>query len=184
VIVDSRDHPNDAGRGFLADVSYRMYAQGFLGGDSDWQRLLIDLRAYRRLTADGRHRLAIWSFTDVITSGVAPYLERPAVGADARGRSGRGYAEGQIRGDRLTAFEAEYRVMLMKNGLLGLVVFANTTTVGDDERGVGLFDSFQPGGGAGIRFQLQKRSRTNLGVDFGVGRNASRRIYVSLSDAF
>ena len=184
LIFDSRDYPNDAGRGMLADINYRMYVKDFLGGDSTWQRLLIDVRAYRTLTSDARHRVTAWGFADLVTSGTAPYLSRPAIGADLRGRSGRGYREGQIRGDRLVYFEGEYRTSLMRNGLMGLVIFANATTAADDATSVGLFDKVSPGGGAGWRLLLHKRSRANLTVDVGFGERGSSGVYVALSDTF
>ena len=184
LMFDTRDHPNDAGRGHLASVAYRTHFKGFLGGDSTWQRLLVDLRAYRRLTNDGRHRLAFWSFTDLVTSGAAPYLSRPTTGGDIRGRSARGYAEGQVRGDRLTYLEAEYRGMLTKNGLVGWVLFANSTTVADPAAGVALFDRFDPAAGAGLRLQVHKRSRTNLCLDAGVGRRGSYGVYLALAEVF
>lgn len=184
LLLDTRDFPNDAGRGYLASVAYRTHVKGFLGGDSTWQRLLVDLRAYRRLRASGRHRLAFWSFTDLVTSGAAPYLSRPTTGGDIRGRSARGYAEGQVRGDRLMYAEAEYRGMITKNGLLGWVLFANATTVGDPATGVTLFDRIDPAAGAGLRFQVHKRSRANLCLDAGVGRRGSYGIYLALADVF
>jgi len=184
LIFDDRDYPNDATRGMLVDTSYRMYIKDFLGGDSTWQRLLIDVRRYRKLTTNGRHRAAVWGFADLVTSGTAPYFSLPTMGGDLRGRSGRGYAEGQLRGDRLVSFEAEYRAMLMANGLVGLAVFANTATVGDQASSTHIFDHWYPGGGIGVRFQLQKRSRTNFTIDFGFGRNGSHAFYVGLMDTF
>ena len=184
LVFDTRDFPNDAGRGQVASVAYRTHISGFLGGDSTWQRLLIDLRTYHRLTDDGRHRLAFWSFTDLVTSGTAPYLSRPTTGGDIRGRSARGYAEGQVRGDRLTYLEAEYRGMLTKNGLVGWVLFANATTVGDPAAAIGLFDRIDPAAGAGLRLQIHKRSRTNLCFDGGVGRRGSYGIYIALAEVF
>jgi hypothetical protein len=44
---DSRDSFINAQRGILAKVSYRALFDGFLGGDSDWQRVNVDLRTYQ-----------------------------------------------------------------------------------------------------------------------------------------
>jgi hypothetical protein len=78
----------------------------------------------------------------------------------------------------------EYRTTLMANGLLGAVVFANATTVSnltEDER---LFDFVAPGVGAGLRLLINKRSKTNLCFDYGVGRDGSRGFYVAVQEAF
>jgi hypothetical protein len=80
--------------------------------------------------------------------------------------------------------EAEYRGMITKNGLLGWVLFANATTVGDPATGVTLFDRIDPAAGAGLRFQVHKRSRANLCLDAGVGRRGSYGIYLALADVF
>ena len=61
---------------------------------------------------------------------------------DTYGRSARGYAEGQFRGERLAYGEIEYRGTLMRNGLVGMVAFLNTTTVSNLEQGERIFDSF------------------------------------------
>ena len=51
-----------------------------------------------------------------------------------------------------------------------MVVFLNTTTLSNSESGERLFDNFAPGAGAGLRVLLNKRSKTNLCFDIGVGR--------------
>lgn len=182
--IDTRDNQNDAWRGWFVSSSYRAYMKGFLGGDSDWQRVTFDVRTYARLTETGRQRLALWSYVDVVTTGVAPYLSLPMVGGDPRGRTGRGFREGQLRGDRFVYGEAEYRASLMASGLLGMVVFVNASTVGYPPSNQHVFDSVSAAGGAGLRLMLQKRSRTNLCLDFGFGQKGSHGIYLGLSDAF
>ncbi len=47
-----------------------------------------------------------------------------------------------------------------------------------------LFDSFAPGGGFGFRFMLNKRSRTNLCIDIGFGRDGSKAVYFGVQEAF
>lgn len=71
-----------------------MFFEDFLGGTSDWQQVSYDLRTYVRLSREGRHRLAFWTFGDLVTGGVAPYLDLPATGlirvagtSPARGRA-------------------------------------------------------------------------------------------------
>lgn len=184
VLWDSRDNFINADRGWLAKGSYRTLFDGFLGGDSTWQKLGLDLRAYPALSPGRRHRLAFWGFLDLVTGGVAPYFDLPATGLDTYGRSARGYAEGQFRGERLAYGEVEYRGTLTRNGLLGVVAFLNTTTVTDlanDER---LFDSFATGGGGGLRLLINKRSKTNLCFDVGFGKQGSKGIYLAVQEAF
>jgi hypothetical protein len=50
----------------------RIRRDGFLGGDSTWQKLNLDTRTYVPVTRDGRHILAFWLFADLVVGGVAP----------------------------------------------------------------------------------------------------------------
>ena len=91
---------------------------------------------------------------------------------------------GRYRGERLAYGEVEYRGMLMKNGLLGMVLFANTTTVSNLSGGEKLFDNYAPAAGAGLRALFNKHSRTNLCVDFAFGKDGAKGVYLAIQDAF
>ncbi len=184
VLYDTRDNAINARRGWLASATYRTFFDGFLGGDSTWQELYLDLRTYRKLTVDGRQRLAFWFLGDLVTGGTAPYFDLPETAGDTYGRSARGYAEGRYRGEKLLYGEVEYRNTLTENGLFGFVAFLNTTTIGSRDEGTTLFQSFAPGTGLGARILLNKRSRTNLCTDYGWGKDGSRGFYLSIQEAF
>jgi len=182
LLYDTRDNGINAQRGVLVSATYRTFFDGFLGGDSTWQELFVDMRTYRKLTHGGRQKLAFWFQNDMVTGGVAPYLDLPATASNER--SARGYSEGRYRGDHLVYGEMEYRGTLTKGGLLGVVAFVNTTTIGSQETGEKLFESFAPGAGMGMRVLLNKRSRTNLATDYGWGKQGSRGFYLSIQEAF
>lgn len=184
VLWDSRDSFINAQRGWFAKLGYRALFDGFLGGDSSWERVNLDVRVYQPVTPSRRHKIAVWFLAEVVVDGVAPYFDLPATGQDTYGRSARGYREGQFRGERLAYGEIEYRGTLMANGLLGMVVFLNTTTASNLESGEALFDSFATGGGAGLRVSINKRSKTNLCFDVGFGKQGSKGIYLSIQEAF
>jgi hypothetical protein len=182
LLFDTRDSGINPKHGWFANASYRTYFNGFLGGDSTWQELVLDTRTYRKLTNTGRQMLAFWLLGDMVTGGTAPYLDLPTIGSD--GRSGRGYGEGRFRGEHLLYGEMEYRGTISPNGLFGMVAFLNTTTVSNTQENLHLGDSFAPGGGIGLRVLLNKRSRTNLCADYGWGIQASRGFYLSIQEAF
>ena len=184
LLWDNRDSFINADRGWLAKASYRTLFDGFLGGDSSWQKLNLDLRTYVSVSRDRRHKIAFWGFADLVVGGVAPFLDLPSTAGDTYGRSARGYAEGQFRGERLAYGEIEYRATLMRNGLLGMVAFLNTTTVTNLDNDERLFDSFATAGGAGLRLLINKRSKTNLCLDFGFGKQGSRGVYLAVQEAF
>jgi outer membrane protein assembly factor BamA len=184
MLADTRDSTINASRGWLASASYRTYFEGVLGGDSAWQEVYLDVRTYRALSPSRRHTVAFWLWGDFVAGGVAPYLDLPATGMDTYGRSGRGYIEGRFRGERLLYGEVEYRGTLTANGLLGMVAFVNTTTLADSASGEQLFDGFATGAGLGLRVLFNKRSKTNLCVDLGWGRQGSRTIVFAVQEAF
>jgi len=184
LMVDTRNSSINADRGWYGSVNYRAFFDGFLGGDSSWQQFVLDARTYKTISSDGRHKLAFWLFGDIVVGGVAPYLDLPATGMDTYGRTGRGYAEGRFRGERLLYGEVEYRGTLMRNGLLGMVAFLNTATLANSQSSERLFDHFASGGGAGLRLLINKRSKTNLCLDFGWGEHGSRGVYLAVQEAF
>jgi outer membrane protein assembly factor BamA len=180
--LDTRDNGINPDRGWLAAGTYRAFFNGFLGGDTSWDEAAVDLRTYKSLTHDARQKLAFWFLGDFVTRGIAPFFDLPATGGD--GRSARGYTDGRYRGDRLLYAETEYRGTLTSNGLLGFVLFANATTIGDSISGTSLFDSVAPAGGLGLRVLLNKRSKTNLCTDYGWGKSGSHGFYLSIQEAF
>lgn len=184
LLWDTRDSFINADRGWFVKASYRTLFDGFLGGDSSWQKVNLDLRTYTHVSRDGRHRLAFWAFADLVVGGVAPYMDLPATALDTYGRSARGYSEGQFRGEKLAYGEIEYRATLTRNGLLGMVAFLNTTTITNRQDGEDLFDSFATGGGAGVRLLINKRSKTNLCFDVGFGKQGSKGVYLAIQEAF
>ena len=184
MLLDTRDGAINPSRGFYANGTYAMLFEDFLGGTSTWQQLSYDLRTYLRLSKDARHRLAFWTFGDLVTGGEAPYLDLPSTGGDLYARSGRGYPQGRFRGERLLYAEAEYRWTMTKNGLFGMVAFVNTETLSNEQANEKLFDSFASAAGFGFRFMLNKRSKTNLCFDIGFGRDGSKGVYFGVQEAF
>ena len=80
----------------------------------------------------------------------------------------------------MTYFETEYRYGISKNGLLGGVVFFNVENFSGNQKP---YNSLLPGYGAGLRVKLNKKSGTNLCLDYGFG-NGSSGFYVNLGEVF
>jgi outer membrane protein assembly factor BamA len=184
LLFNSRDSPINPSRGWYASAGYQTFFEGFLAGTSSWQQLNYDLRTYVRLSADARHRLAFWTFGNLVTGGVPPYLDLPATGWDTYGRSGRGYGQGRFRGQRMLYGEVEYRWTITRNRLLGMVAFLNTETLSDEQTGERLFDSFATAAGVGLRVLINKHSKTNLAVDFARGQHGEHGVYLAVQEAF
>ena len=180
VLYDSRDNPINAASGLYWDASLRTF-QPWLGSDDSWQATWSDLRVYPRIPAGGRNTLAIWS-TIWFTFGKPPYLDLPATGWDTYGRGARGYLQGRIRGQDQIYTEAEYRMPLTRDGLLGAVVFLNLTAT--TEPNGGQFGVLDPGGGVGGRLKFSKRTNTNLTVDAAWGEFGQAHFFFGMQEVF
>jgi outer membrane protein assembly factor BamA len=181
LIYDDRKNVINPRNGTYVRIQFRPNMT-WLGSDSNWQSLLVDIRHYIKLPASSRNILALWSYNDITLSGTPPYLDMPSTGWDDNSGTGRGYIPGRYTGPSLVYFEAEYRFSLTRNGLLGGVIFGNLETVSelvpDDIK------TIIPAGGLGLRIKLNKYSDTNLTVDYGFGVNGSHGIYFSMGEVF
>jgi outer membrane protein assembly factor BamA len=116
--------------------------------------------------------------------GEFPYLILPATAYDQRSRSARGYTQGRYRGNNFLYGEAEYRFPISKcGGILGGVLFLNATTANNPIQSLKLFESVKPGYGLGLRVMVDKKTRTNLAIDFGFGDKSSG-FYLAASETF
>lgn len=184
LIFDSRDNMINAYRGIYAMLSWRG-GMKILGNKYSTNLFSLEWRSFHPLSkSNPRHLLAFWLMGNFSRAGEFPYMILPATAYDQRGRSARGYTQGRFRGDNLVYGEAEYRFPLSKpGGVLGGVLFINATTADNQLQDLKLFDSVKPGYGLGLRIMADKRSRTNLCVDYGFGKRSSG-FYLAASETF
>jgi hypothetical protein len=184
LLYDSRDSTLNPYRGLYGLVAFTVNPT-WLGSSRASTGLEAQFRAYVPLSADvPRNLLAFWAYFRGSTSGATPYLALPAIGWDAKNRSGRGYLQGRWRGTQEAYAEAEWRFRITNNGLLGGVVFANASSFASPAYAasgpgwtytsdkVGLFQFIRPAGGVGLRFLLNRDSRSNVTLDFAVGERS------------
>jgi hypothetical protein len=179
LLFDSRDNPINARSGVYWNASLRSHAE-VIGGDDNWQMLWSELRAYPPLPRGGRNTLAIWNYL-WLTFGQAPYLDLPASGWDTYGRGARGFLQGRIRGTDQIYTEGEYRMSLSRDGLWGAVMFLNLTATTES---AGEFGSLDPGYGLGLRVKFNKRTSTNLSLDYGFGQTTAGYVFIGLQEVF
>ena len=182
LLYDTRQNSLNPIPGVYGNLIYRHDAR-LLGSDNNAQSVYLDLRKYLSLHGDapGKNQLAFWFYYWTTISDGTPFLNLPAIGMDPYQRSGRGIEQNRYRGKELLYFETEYRRDITKNGLLGFVLFANfdSATQGQTRD----FKYVNPSGGGGVRVKFNKRSNTNLGLDYGVSKGYSAIIF-SLGEAF
>jgi hypothetical protein len=184
LIYDTRDNMINAYKGIYAMISWRG-GMKILGNKYTSNLFSVEWRSFHPLSkSNPRHLLAFWLMGNFSKAGEFPYMILPATAYDQRGRSARGYTQGRFRGDNLVYGEAEYRFPLSKpGGVLGGVLFVNATTADNSYLDLKLFDSVKPGYGLGLRIMADKRSRTNLCVDYGFGSHSSG-FYLAASETF
>lgn len=178
VITDTRDNPINAKKGVYGRASFKTFPE-WMGSTDSWQATEFELRFYPRVSA--RSNLAFWGIT-WFAVGKPPYLDLPAIGWDFNNRTGRGYAQGRIRGNGMAYAEAEYRLTLTRNGLLGAAAFINLTSATRD-----LNDGLEKpnaGFGGGLRIKLNKHSQTNITVDLAFGAEGSGGVFLGTGEAF
>lgn len=188
-MYDSRDNaatPYD-GRYFL--MTYR-YNPTFLGSDKNSSTLWLEYRDYFKLSKKPQpsHMLAFWWYANFTISGDIPYMDLPALGWDQFGRSGRAYTQGRFRGENLMYSELEYRVHLLgtkKNpDFVGAVAFVNGTTASNKAQEINMFKYLDFGYGVGLRFMMNKTSRTNINIDYAWGNYGAHGLFINVNETF
>lgn len=184
VIYDSRDNQISPYKGIYANINYRINPT-FLGSDQKSTSLWLEFRTYVGLSKKTpRHLIGFWAFGNFNLSGKMPYLSLPSLGEDQRSRSGRGYTNGRFRGDNIIYAETEYRFPISQcTKILGGVLFVNATTTSNRQNNVSLFEYIRPAVGFGIRVMVNKYFRTNINLDYAIGKQ-SKGFYFSGQETF
>jgi hypothetical protein len=191
IAYDDRDSTINPYRGYYANLSY-LWNPTFLGSSQDSSLISAEARAYVGLSSSvPRNVIALWVIAQGVVTGTMPYLTLPAIGWDARNRSGRGYVQGRLRGTAEFYAEAEWRFRITNNGVLGGVVFANAESFARpavnipqfSDPGEALFQHFKYAGGFGLRMMLNRQSRTSWTLDFAWG-DKTLGIYLGAGEVF
>ena len=184
VVYDTRDNMINPYKGIYANINYRINPT-WLGSDQNSSSLWLEFRTYVGLSKKTeRNVLAFWAFGNFNLAGTQPYLTLPALGDDQRARSGRGYTNGRYRGDHLIYAEAEWRFPISQcSKILGGVLFVNAVTASNPNTDVKLFQYIRPAVGFGIRVMVNKYFRTNINLDFAIGKE-SKGFYFSGQETF
>jgi outer membrane protein assembly factor BamA len=180
-MYDNRENPTNPSNGIYAAIQFRSNNK-VIGSDYNSQSILIDVRKYIKLPFNSDNVLAFWSYNSLTISGRLPYLDLPSTGWDASNNTGRGYIQGRYRGNDFVDLEGEYRFKITNNGLLGGVVFANAESV--SEFPTNKLTTIMIGKGLGLRIKINKNSRSNLCVDYGIGQGNSHGFSFNLGEVF
>ncbi|MFT3843980.1 MAG: hypothetical protein QM725_02920 [Lacibacter sp.] len=180
-IFDNRKNPINDKKGLLTAISYRNNVT-WMGSNNNWQSLTSDIRKFIPLDRSSKNILALWLYSSVILDGKPPYLDLPSTGWDRFTNTGRGFIQGRFRGKNMLYAETEYRFSITKNGLLGAVLFANAESFSDASSLK--LQKIQPAAGLGLRMKLNKKSDTNIAVDYGFGTQGMRGLFINIGEVF
>jgi hypothetical protein len=181
LLYDTRKNSLNPLPGVYANLIYR-YNTTVTASNNNWQSVYADFRKYISLTDAGpKNILAFWTYYWSTLNSGAPYLNLPSIGMDPYQRSGRGIEQSRYRGNRLIYFESEYRRDITANGLFGFVVFANLNSASQPKNN--RFAYWNPAGGTGLRIKFNKKSDTNICMDYGISKNYSA-VILGLGEAF
>jgi hypothetical protein len=183
-VFDNRDDMLNAYHGIYINVNYQDNFT-WLGSSRNGSELWTEFRTYIPLSKRcPRHLLAFWYYGAFVTTGSIPYMDLMSISYDQMNSSGRGYAQGRYRGEDFVYGEMEYRFPISQHThILGGVLFTNVCTVSNRGMNIPLFGYFQPAAGAGIRIMAGKNDRTNIAIDFGIGRK-SDGLYLQTQEVF
>jgi len=175
-LFDNRDNILSTFRGNYLEVAALFNGSG-LGSDNTFGRYQLDARHFQPLFKSERTILAVQLLAQ-FHSGYVPFRELANLGG---ANQLRGYYEGRYRDRQLLAAQAEIRHHLFWR--LNGAVFGGVGQVGDslDKLGEG---GLKVAGGAGLRFQFNRRDRLNARLDYGAGRGNSSGVYFSIGEAF
>lgn len=181
LLYDARRNAFNPFPGFYGNIVYR-FNPSILGSTDRWQSLYVDIRRYISFSRTGQNMLAFWSFYWTALKTHTPYLDLPSIGWDPyQQRSGRGFAQNRFRGNRLLYLESEYRRDITRDGLFGFVFFGNVNSVSEPVSNQ--LSYLHPAAGGGLRIKFNKRSGTNISIDYGASSHYSM-LYVNLGETF
>jgi outer membrane protein assembly factor BamA len=167
---NSQFYPTSGGRiNFSAD-----FFRESVGSNRNYERYQFEF--HRNPSLSPRQVLA-YRFYACAVGGRVPIYDLCLYGLDS---DIRGYSTGRYRDRRMFAAQTEYRLELPKR--FGVVAFAG---VGGVAPTVGSFrgDALLPAGGAGLRYNLDKKNHINFRFDYAVGRDRGA-YYVGVAEAF
>ncbi len=186
-VYDSRDNVNNPYTGRYAMFNFKINPE-FLGSDQNSTQLWLEYRDYFNFTDDHKNILGVWTYANLTVSGNLPYMNLPAIGWDQYSKSGEPYSQGRFRGAQLLFAGVEYRKHLWATAnnprFFGMILYLNATTASGKGNDIGLFEYVEPGIGGGLRININKKARTNIGIDYGWGNYGTTGFFLRLNENF
>ena len=174
-LFDSRNNILTPSKGSFAQLTYSIHSRA-TGSTHNFNRWQLDTRYYFKPFAKRQDVLAFQGY-GFLSNGDVPFNELGQMGGDMIMR---GYYQGSYRDKNLLAFQAEYRLQLLKRW--GIVGFAGAGGISDATNHFNL-DTIKPSYGGGLRFKINRKENVNVRVDYGFGKG-QQNVYFFIAEAF
>ena len=174
-VADSRDLVYNASKGFFTEFYALLYGK-YTGSNYSMAEVSLDVRKYFNVWKAKRHVLGFQLWT-IGTAGDVPYKDLTEFGG---GMMMRGYYRGRYRDKNLASFQMEYRMPVWK--FIGLCAWGGAGRVASRLSDFS-FAGIKPDYGMGLRFQISKKDKINVRLDYGVGSKTTG-IYLDILEAF
>jgi hypothetical protein len=169
--TDTRNNRFFPTKGLFMEAS--AYFEGSVtGSDFSYSRYSVEADNFYRL---GDETILGLQGAAIFTIGDAPFFNQAQLGG---GKRLRGYFEGRYRDRHLLYTQAEVRQHLFKR--FSGVIFGGAGTVFGT---IGEKAVLRPNAGAGLRFELDKKQKINIRLDYGFGYKTSG-MYINIGEAF
>jgi hemolysin activation/secretion protein len=145
-----------------------------LNNEGNFHQFVLDARHYKQLWKENVFAVQLFGTWN---SGNVPFRMMGTLGNE---NFYRGYYQGRYRDHHAVALQAELRKTVW--GPLGMAAFGGVATVARTT--TDLFSSIKPALGAGLRFKGIPRERINLRIDYAIGIERSRTVYITVNEAF
>ncbi len=175
LMYDTRDHILCPRKGEFLEIS-NLFATGMTDETPiSFAQINFD---YRNYTPVGKNGVWANQFLAQFSMGYVPYRALPSLGG---AYVHRGYYAGRFRDYNLLLYQTEYRQHIY--GRFGAVAFGSVGRVFENLTKPFDLREFSPAAGVGLRFQISKNDRSNVRLDYSVGKD-SHGIYVYFAEAF
>lgn len=175
ITYDSRNDAFASTRGTFLQLQFQNFNSA-IGSDFQFNSILLDYRKY--CTVFRNKVFAIQAHYLLNNGGHVPLRSLALFGGS---NSIRGFYRGRYRGKQDYYFQSEYRMPLYKR--LGAVAFSGVGDVGNDFSDY-TFRSLKYSVGGGLRFAINKSNRLNIRLDFALGKDGNKGLYLDVGEAF
>lgn len=170
-IIDQRNNIFSPSKGHYLEASVMRYSEA-LAGSFNFTTFNLDARKYYENSNGDEFGL---QFFHNSTIGSVPFNYLARLGG---GRTNRGYYEGAYNDTHYTTVQAEYRHYLFRK-IIGAAFIGGGTVYPN----IGSIDTLLPSAGFGFRYELKKKEKIRIRLDFAFGRD-SFGFYLDFNEPF